>query len=74
MKVLQDAYPNCVCVIYTGDTDVQPEDIIKNATDRLAIELSPIRTKFVYLKFRFLVLDKYYPIFTLLGNKYLIYK
>jgi alpha-1,2-mannosyltransferase len=69
MKILKlfNSYPNCICVIYTGDTDVKPEEIIKNANDRLAIELSPTRTKFVYLRLRFLVLDKYYPIFTLLG-------
>lgn len=66
--IKKKSYPNCVCVIYTGDTNATPEEFIKKANERFKIELSPVRTRFVYLRLRFLVLDKYYPIFTLLGN------
>ncbi|CAF0800194.1 unnamed protein product [Brachionus calyciflorus] len=68
IKALQDAYPNCICVVYTGDKVDSPDEFIKKANDRFNIQLSPTRTQFVYLKFRFLVLDKYYPVFTLLGQ------
>lgn len=61
-------YPSCVCIIYTGDREVKPEVILKNAAERLNIELSAERTQFVYLRLRFLTLDKYYPMFTLLGQ------
>jgi len=55
-----------LCYLYREQ--ITPENIVKNANERLAIELSPTRTKFVHLRLRFLVLDKYYPIFTLLGQ------
>lgn len=69
LKALQDNYPNCICVIYTGDKVSSPNEFIQKAKERFNIELSPTRTQFVYLRFRFLVLDKYYPVFTLLGIK-----
>jgi hypothetical protein len=61
-------FPNCVCVVYTGDREAKEEDLIQKAYDRFNIDLDKNRTKFVYLRFRFLVLDKYYPVFTLLGR------
>ncbi len=68
IKTLQDNYPNCVCVVYTGDCESTAEEIIRNASERLNVQLCPVRTKFVYLRLRFLTLDKYYPVFTLLGQ------
>ena len=62
-------YPNCVCVIYTGDKVKSEDEFINKANERFTIQLSPSRTRFVYLRFRFLVLDKYYPVFTILGNQ-----
>jgi alpha-1,2-mannosyltransferase len=61
-------YPNCICVVYTGDTESEPKLILKKAQERFTIQLDIERTKFIYLKTRFLVLDKYYPVFTLLGQ------
>lgn len=68
VKVIQDKYPNSICVIYTGDCDTTDESIIRNASERLSVQLCQERTKFVYLRTRFLTLDKYYPMFTLLGQ------
>ncbi len=61
-------YPTSVCIIYTGDVETEAEKILANANERLNIQLCPERTKFVYLRLRFLTLDKYYPMFTLLGQ------
>lgn len=68
VKIIQEKYSNCTCVIYTGDCETEAEVIIKNASERLNIQLDPERTKFIYLRLRFLTLDKYYPAFTLLGQ------
>ena len=68
VKALQDYYPNCVCVIYTGDKVQSPSEFLDKAYERFTIKLDPNRTKFVGLRLRFLVLDKYYPMFTLLGQ------
>lgn len=68
IKALQDRYPDCTCLIYTGDCEATPEDIIKNASERLNIELDPERTRFIYLRLRFITMATYYPLFTLLGQ------
>lgn len=68
IKAIHDNYENIVCVIYSGDTDVTLEEILKNVENRFTIKIDSSRTQIVYLKWRFLVLDKYYPVFTLLGT------
>ena len=65
---LVDRYPNSICVIYSGDNGSSPDEMIDKAKERFTIELDRERTKFVFLRLRFLVLDKYYPMFTLLGE------
>lgn len=68
VKILQDTYPKCVCVIYTGDSNASHGDFVKQARERFSIQLSERRTQFVYLKTRWLLLAQYYPAFTLLGQ------
>ncbi|KAI3641686.1 hypothetical protein MIR68_000254 [Amoeboaphelidium protococcarum] len=58
-------YPNGDFIIFTGDLDASPEQILSKAKDRFNIEL-PLPVQFVFLKKRFLVEDKLYPRFTLL--------
>ncbi|KAI3637512.1 hypothetical protein MIR68_004161 [Amoeboaphelidium protococcarum] len=58
-------HPNGEFIIFTGDLDAFPEQILSKAKDRFNIEL-PLPVQFVFLKKRFLVEDKLYPRFTLL--------
>lgn len=54
-------------VVYTGDVDASPEEIMKRAEKRFNIRLTaPIQ--FVYLQRRRWVEADMYPYFTLLGQ------
>jgi alpha-1,2-mannosyltransferase len=54
-------------VIYTGDLDASPEEILKRAEQRFNIKLTdPVQ--FVYLRRRRWVEADIYPYFTLLGQ------
>lgn len=54
-------------VIYTGDLDASPEEILKRAEQRFNIKLTdPVQ--FVYLRRRRWVEADMYPYFTLLGQ------
>ncbi|XP_075707886.1 GDP-Man:Man(3)GlcNAc(2)-PP-Dol alpha-1,2-mannosyltransferase [Rhinoderma darwinii] len=67
LRALQKRYKNAVYVVYTGDTEVSGEEILTGAAGRFNIKLSyPV--KFVFLEKRYLVEDRLYPHFTLLGQ------
>uniref|UniRef100_A0A1I7ZL66 GDP-Man:Man(3)GlcNAc(2)-PP-Dol alpha-1,2-mannosyltransferase n=1 Tax=Steinernema glaseri TaxID=37863 RepID=A0A1I7ZL66_9BILA len=51
-------------VVYTGDRDARPEQILAKA--RRCFNLDAERVEFVYLRTRFLVDAKYYPVFTMI--------
>lgn len=57
-------------VIYTGDTDVTPDEILHRVKQRFNMNLQIYQSSihFVYLRSRFTVEAKYYKIFTLLGQ------
>ena len=55
-------------IVYTGDYDCTVEKIVEVVNKRFTIKLDTTRLHFVYLKTRPLLLDKYYPVFTLLGT------
>jgi hypothetical protein len=55
-------------IVYTGDTDCTVEKIVEIVDRRFTIKMDAARLHFVYLKSRPLLLDKYYPVFTLLGK------
>ncbi|XP_044141989.1 GDP-Man:Man(3)GlcNAc(2)-PP-Dol alpha-1,2-mannosyltransferase isoform X2 [Bufo gargarizans] len=60
-------YKDAIYVVYTGDKDVSGEEILAGAGGRFNIKLSyPV--KFVFLDKRYLVEDRLYPHFTLLGQ------
>ena len=37
VKATQDRYSSCICVVYTGDTDASPDQIIQNVEVRMSI-------------------------------------
>ncbi|XP_044141988.1 GDP-Man:Man(3)GlcNAc(2)-PP-Dol alpha-1,2-mannosyltransferase isoform X1 [Bufo gargarizans] len=67
LRALQKRYKDAIYVVYTGDKDVSGEEILAGAGGRFNIKLSyPV--KFVFLDKRYLVEDRLYPHFTLLGQ------
>ncbi|XP_041359007.1 GDP-Man:Man(3)GlcNAc(2)-PP-Dol alpha-1,2-mannosyltransferase-like isoform X2 [Gigantopelta aegis] len=67
IRALQKKYPSIQCVIYTGDVDARPADIIDRARQRFNIVIvRPV--EFVYLYRRDWVEAFKYPYFTLLGQ------
>lgn len=67
VAAVSGAYPKVKIVIYTGDLDVSPDEIIKRAKQRFNITL-PTNLKFIYLHRRRWVEAENYPCFTLLGQ------
>ena len=60
-------YPGLKIVVYTGDLDASPEDILGRVRSRLDINL-PQPVEFVYLHRRHWVEASLYPYFTMLGQ------
>ena len=65
---VQEAYPDYRIVVYTGDKDATPDQILGNAKSCFGLEIPANSVNFIYLRSRWLVEAKYYPIFTLLGQ------
>ena len=63
-----EKFPTATVYIYTGDVDAPPHQIIDNAESCFGLKLPAQNVRFIYLKTRFLVEAKCYPIFTLLGQ------
>jgi alpha-1,2-mannosyltransferase len=55
-------------IIYTGDTDAAKKDILSNALDKFDILIDETRVDLIYLKGRWLVDSKTWPVLTLLGQ------
>ncbi|XP_071440731.1 GDP-Man:Man(3)GlcNAc(2)-PP-Dol alpha-1,2-mannosyltransferase isoform X1 [Hetaerina americana] len=67
LKALQARYPESRYVVYTGDVDVSPDEILRRVGERFNISLvQPV--EFVYLRKRRWVEAYMYPYFTLLGQ------
>ncbi|XP_046359733.2 GDP-Man:Man(3)GlcNAc(2)-PP-Dol alpha-1,2-mannosyltransferase-like isoform X1 [Haliotis rufescens] len=67
IRSLQKKHSNVSCVVYTGDIDAKPEEILGRARQRFNIVL-PKPIEFVYLRRRQWVEACKYPYFTLLGQ------
>ncbi|XP_004210538.2 GDP-Man:Man(3)GlcNAc(2)-PP-Dol alpha-1,2-mannosyltransferase [Hydra vulgaris] len=67
IRALQNRYSFVKCVVYTGDIDSKPEDILKRAKERFNIEINS-HVHFVYLHKRVWVTAELYPVLTLLGQ------
>ncbi|XP_066991027.1 GDP-Man:Man(3)GlcNAc(2)-PP-Dol alpha-1,2-mannosyltransferase [Anabrus simplex] len=67
IRSMQLRYPKVKIVVYTGDLDASPEEIMGRVHQRLNIHL-PNPVEFVYLRWRRWVEPEMYPYFTLLGQ------
>jgi len=67
IRAIQQRHPHVDVVVYTGDTDATPDDILALAAKRLNTSL-PRPVTFVYLRARTLVEARWYPVCTLLGQ------
>ncbi|XP_054156104.1 GDP-Man:Man(3)GlcNAc(2)-PP-Dol alpha-1,2-mannosyltransferase-like [Oppia nitens] len=68
LRALRDKYPDCHYVVYTGDVEAKPEEILAKARNHFKIDLDDSSIRFVYLKRRYLIGCQLYPYFTLLGQ------
>ncbi|TDZ31162.1 GDP-Man:Man(3)GlcNAc(2)-PP-Dol alpha-1,2-mannosyltransferase [Colletotrichum spinosum] len=68
IKTTQERYPKALCVVYTGDHDVNKQAILARVKTRFNIDLHPPTVNFLYLSTRHLVLASTWPHFTLLGQ------
>ena len=57
-------------LIYTGDTNATPDEILQRVQQRFDMNMQPYKSSitFIYLRSRFFVEAKYYKMFTLLGQ------
>ncbi|KAB5582453.1 GDP-Man:Man(3)GlcNAc(2)-PP-Dol alpha-1,2-mannosyltransferase [Coniochaeta sp. 2T2.1] len=68
IRATQNRWPNAKCVVYTGDHDVNKEDILKRVETRFNIRLHAPTVAFLYLSTRHWVLASTWPHFTLAGQ------
>ncbi|KAI8934240.1 asparagine-linked glycosylation protein [Plenodomus lindquistii] len=68
IRATQKRWPKAVCVVYTGDHDVDKAAILKRVKERFNIHLHPPTVHFLYLSTRHWVLASSWPRFTLLGQ------
>ncbi|KAJ9589442.1 hypothetical protein L9F63_017345 [Diploptera punctata] len=67
IKAVQTRYPQSKIVVYTGDLEASPEEIVRHAEQKLNISLKePVQ--FVYLRKRRWIEASMYPYFTILGQ------
>ncbi|KAF9095236.1 asparagine-linked glycosylation protein [Mortierella sp. AD031] len=68
IRDIQENYPHVVSIVYTGDTDVNKQDILERIRTRFNIELDPTLIGFEFLQKRFWIEDAKWPRFTLIGQ------
>ncbi|PVI07762.1 glycosyltransferase family 4 protein [Periconia macrospinosa] len=68
IRATQKRWPEAICVVYTGDHDVNKHDILRRVEERFNIHLHPPTVHFLYLTTRHYVLSSTWPRFTLLGQ------
>ncbi|XP_025084864.1 GDP-Man:Man(3)GlcNAc(2)-PP-Dol alpha-1,2-mannosyltransferase-like [Pomacea canaliculata] len=67
IRAIQKRYPRIRCVVYTGDIEATPAEILGRAQQRFNITL-PGQVEFIFLRHRGWVEACKYPCFTLLGQ------
>ncbi|CAF0865364.1 unnamed protein product [Adineta ricciae] len=69
-SILKKYKNNIQVIIYTGDTNATPEDILHRVKQRFDMNMQVYKPSitFIYLRSRFFVEAKYYKMFTLLGQ------
>lgn len=70
IRATQQRWPRAVCIVYSGDHDVDKPAMIKRVANSFGITLHPPTLVFLYLSTRHLVLASTYPHFTLLGQSF----
>lgn len=70
IRATQRKYPKALCVVYTGDHDVDKDTMLANVKNRFNIDLNAPRIAFLYLSTRHFVLASKWPHFTLLGQSF----
>ena len=68
VKALQTNYPAWNCIIYSGDQNVTPAQIIAKVRSRFGIDLDESRVEFCFLQTRWLLEASCYPYFTMIGQ------
>ncbi|CAI6097104.1 unnamed protein product [Clonostachys chloroleuca] len=68
IRATQNHYPKAKCVVYTGDHEVNKEQILSRVKSRFNINLHAPTVQFLYLSKRQWVLSSTWPHFTLLGQ------
>ncbi|RKP09707.1 GDP-Man:Man(3)GlcNAc(2)-PP-Dol alpha-1,2-mannosyltransferase [Thamnocephalis sphaerospora] len=68
VEALLHKYAHVVCVLYTGDVDVDKEAMLAKTKSRFNIDIPADRLVLLHLHQRHWVEDKRYPRFTLLGQ------
>ncbi|KAH7645900.1 GDP-Man:Man(3)GlcNAc(2)-PP-Dol alpha-1,2-mannosyltransferase-like protein [Dermatophagoides farinae] len=70
IKALHQRYPQHCYIIYSDNYNVQPLTIVRKASQTFQLDLAveEMKVHFIQLRLCWLLLAKYYPIFTLLGQ------
>jgi len=68
VRALHARYPAAKCVIFTGDTDAAPDQILSRARERFDMEIPEKGLEFVYLSRRRYLEAAMWPRFTMLGQ------
>lgn len=70
IRATQQRWPRAICIVYTGDHDVNKEAILARVEHRFNIHLHPPTVNFLYLSTRHWVLASTWPRFTLAGQSF----
>ncbi|CAO3569185.1 unnamed protein product [Mortierella alpina] len=68
IRDIQQHYPHVISVVYTGDTDVNKQDVLDRVRSRFNIELDPSLVGIEFLQKRYWIEDAKWPRFTLIGQ------
>lgn len=68
IRANQQRHPKSLCVVYTGDHEVDKTQMLNNVKERFDIDIKPSRIVFLYLTTRHYANATFWPRFTLLGQ------
>ena len=68
IRATQQSIPNAICLVYTGDHDVDREMMVESVRNKFGLQIQKASLHFVYLTKRRWVLASTWPHFTLLGQ------
>ncbi|KAG0049999.1 asparagine-linked glycosylation protein [Gryganskiella cystojenkinii] len=70
IRDVQENYPGVISIVYTGDTDVNKQQILEKVQSSLNIQLDPSRVGFRFLQKRHWIEGAMWPRFTLIGQSF----